>query len=65
MSNTTDVSFCLDGLEEALTRFGVPEIFNTDQGRQFTSSAFPGMLAAAGVRISLDGRGLSAGGHKL
>jgi putative transposase len=40
-----------------LARFGVPEIFNTDQGSQFTSAAFTGVLAAAGVRISMDGRG--------
>ena len=44
-------------LEEALARFGRPEIFNTDQGSQFTSAAFTGTLAAAGVRISMDGRG--------
>ena len=52
-----DVSFCRDALEEALVRFGTPEIFNTDQGSQFTSAAFTGMLAAAGIRISMDGRG--------
>jgi putative transposase len=57
LSNTMDVSFCLDALEEALARFGTPEIFNTDQGSQFTSSVFTGMLAAAGIRISMDGRG--------
>src|SRR4051812_20404981 len=57
LSNTMDVSFCRAALEEALTRFGRPEIFNTDQGSQFTSSAFTGTLAAAGVRISMDGRG--------
>src|SRR5262245_38749172 len=44
-------------LEEALARFGRPEIFNTDQGSQFTSAVFTGVLAAAGVRISMDGRG--------
>src|SRR5262249_26065176 len=44
-------------LEEALARFGRPEIFNTDQGSQFTSAAFTGTLAATGVRISMDGRG--------
>ena len=44
-------------LEEALARFGKPEIFNTDQGSQFTSGEFTGMLAAAGIRISMDGRG--------
>src|SRR5947209_4271197 len=57
LSNTMDVSFCVSALEEALTRFGTPEIFNTDQGSQFTSTAFTGTLAAAGVKISMDGRG--------
>jgi putative transposase len=51
-----DVSFCVSALEEALARFGRPEIFNTDQGSQFTSAAFTGTLAAARVRISMDGR---------
>jgi putative transposase len=57
LSNTMDVSFCVSALEEALACFGKPEIFNTDQGSQFTSAAFTGALAAAGVRISMDGRG--------
>ena len=57
LSNTMDVSFCLDAVQEALARFGRPEIFNTDQGSQFTSAAFTGALASAGVRISMDGRG--------
>ena len=57
LSNTMDVSFCVSALEEALARFGRPEIFNTDQGSQFTSAAFTGALAAAGIRISMDGRG--------
>ncbi len=57
LSNTLDGSFCVSALEEALARFGKPEIFNTDQGSQFTSAAFTGMLIAAGVRISMDGRG--------
>jgi putative transposase len=57
LSNTMDVSFCVSALEEALARFGTPAIFNTDQGSQFTSSAFTGVLIAAGVRISMDGRG--------
>ena len=57
LSNTMDVSFCVSALEAALVRFGRPEIFNTDQGSQFTSAAFTGTLAAAGVRISMDGRG--------
>ena len=57
LSNTMDVSFCVAALEEALARFGKPEIFNTDQGSQFTSAAFTGTLAAADIRISMDGRG--------
>ncbi|MET4214723.1 transposase InsO family protein [Bradyrhizobium sp. LA2.1] len=57
LSNTMDVSFCIDALEEALARFGKPQIFNTDQGSQFTSAAFTGVLEAAGIRISMDGRG--------
>jgi len=57
LSNTMDVSFCVSALEEALARFGRPEIFNTDQGSQFTSATFTGTLARAGIRISMDGRG--------
>jgi putative transposase len=57
LSNTMDVAFCVAALEEALARFGTPEIFNTDQGSQFTSATFTGTLAAAGIRISMDGRG--------
>ncbi len=57
VSNTLDVEFCLEALEEALARFGRPEIFNTDQGSQFTSPRFTGVLLEAGVRISMDGRG--------
>jgi putative transposase len=57
LSNTMDVSFCVAALEEALARFGKPEIFNTDQGSQFTSLAFTGALECAGIRISMDGRG--------
>jgi len=57
LSNTMDVSFCVSALAEALARFGKPEIFNTDQGSQFTSAAFTGTLAAAGIKISMDGRG--------
>jgi putative transposase len=57
LSNTMDSSFCVDALEEALARFGQPEIFNTDQGSQFTGAAFTGVLVAAGIRISMDGRG--------
>ena len=57
VSNTMDVGFCMEALEEALARFGRPEIFNTDQGSQFTSPRFTGVLREAGVRISMDGRG--------
>ena len=57
LSNTLDVSFCISALEEALARFGRPEIFNTDQGSQFTSAAFTDVLASARIRISMDGRG--------
>jgi putative transposase len=52
-----DTVFCLSALEEALARFGRPEIFNTDQGSQFTSAAFTGLAIAAGVRVPMDGRG--------
>ncbi len=57
LSNTLDASFCVDALEEALVRFGTPEIFNTDQGSQFTSEAFTETLNSKGIRISMDGRG--------
>jgi putative transposase len=51
------VDFCLEALEEATALFGRPEIFNTDQGSQFTSPRVTGVLRRAGVRISMDGRG--------
>ena len=57
LSNTMDVSFCVSALREALARFGKPEIFNTDQGSQFTSAAFTGVLLVAGIKVSIDGRG--------
>jgi|TARA_B100000315_G_scaffold200713_1_gene192978 putative transposase len=57
LSNTMDTRFCLEALNEALARHGTPEIFNTDQGSQFTSLAFTGVLGDAGVAISMDGRG--------
>jgi len=57
LSNTMDAGFCVAALEEALARFGRPEIFNTDQGSQFTSLAFTSVLRDAEVRISMDGRG--------
>jgi putative transposase len=56
LSNTLEVGFCLEALEEALGR-GCPEVFNTDQGVQFTSAAFTGRLEAAGAKVSMDGRG--------
>ncbi len=57
LSITMDTSFCLEALEEALAKYGKPEIFNTDQGSQFTSEAFTGRLKAAGITISMDGKG--------
>jgi putative transposase len=57
LSNSMDGSFCVSALEEALARFGKPDIFNTDQGSQFTSTAFTGRLLAAGIKVSMDGRG--------
>jgi putative transposase len=57
LSNTMDGRFCVEALEEALERHGKPRIFNTDQGAQFTSAAFTGKLEAAGIAISMDGRG--------
>jgi putative transposase len=57
LSNSMDIAFCVSALEEALARFGQPQIFNTDQGSQFTGAAFTGVLTAAGIRISMDGRG--------
>ena len=60
LSNTLEVGFCVESLQEALRRFGVPEIFNTDQGSQFTSQAFVDVLKAHPIRISMDGRGRAA-----
>lgn len=57
LSNTMDTSFCLDALEEAIDRFGRPEIFNSDQGSQFTSEAFTSKLKEHGIKISMDGKG--------
>jgi putative transposase len=57
VSISMDTSFCLDALEEAFAKYGQPEIFNTDQGSQFTSEAFTGALKARGVQISMDGKG--------
>jgi len=57
ISNTLDVQFCLEALQEALAQYGTPEIFNSDQGSQFTSNSFTGALKAKAVQISMDGRG--------
>jgi putative transposase len=57
LSNTLEADFCIEALEEALARFGQPEIMNTDQGSQFTSWAWTDQLRQAGVKISLDGKG--------
>ena len=57
LSNTLDARFCTDALSEALQRYGRPEIFNSDQGSQFTSLEFTSVLKDAGVAISMDGRG--------
>jgi putative transposase len=57
LSNTMDAGFCVEALNEAMARYGKPEIFNTDQGSQFTSLDFTGMLKDTEVTISMDGRG--------
>ena len=57
LSNTMDSSFCLEALDEALERYDKPDIFNTDQGSQFTSEAWTSKLIEVGVRISMDGKG--------
>ena len=57
LSNTMDAEFCVAALEEAIARFGRPDIFNTDQGSQFTGFAFTNALKEVGIRISMDGRG--------
>ncbi|MBU1713441.1 MAG: DDE-type integrase/transposase/recombinase [Proteobacteria bacterium] len=51
------IASCAEALEEAIIRFGKPDIFNTDQGSQFTSEAFTGILNTNGIRISMDGKG--------
>jgi len=56
LSNTLDAGFCIEALEEALTK-GRPEIFNTDQGSQFTGEAFTGLLEKHGIKVSMDGKG--------
>ena len=57
VSITMDMAFCLEAVEEALQRYGAPEIFNTDQGSQFTSEVFAGLLTDNGIQISMDGKG--------
>lgn len=57
LSNTMDADFCVEALKEAIDRYGPPKIFNTDQGSQFTSQNFTGVLQDADIRISMDGRG--------
>ena len=57
LSNTLDAGFCVEALRDALARYGKPTIFNTDQGSQFTSAAFTGVLKEANIAISMDGRG--------
>ncbi len=57
LSNTMSVDFCLRALNTALKEYGTPEIFNTDQGAQFTSNEFTGLLASKNIAISMDGRG--------
>jgi putative transposase len=56
LSNTMDAGFCVDALEDALRRHGRPEVFNADQGSQFTCDAFVGTLLGAGIAVSMDGR---------
>jgi len=57
LSITMEAAFCVEALEEALARHGQPEVFNTDQGSQFTSQDFTGVLLKAGIAISMDGKG--------
>jgi len=57
LSNTLDADFCVEALEVAINRFGTPDVFNTDQGAQFTSRAFTDLLKHHEVKISMDGRG--------
>ena len=57
LSTTQDTDFCLEALEDAMERYGKPEIFNTDQGSQFTSKDWTDAMSDAGIRISMDGKG--------
>ncbi len=61
LSITMEAAFCVEALEEALARHGKPDVFNTDQGSQFTGQDFTGVLLKAGVAISMDGKGASPG----
>ena len=57
ISNVMDTDFCIEALNEAIDRYGAPKIFNTDQGAQFTSKAFTGVLKQHDICISMDGKG--------
>ena len=57
LSNTLSTDFCIEALQEAMNRYGMPEIFNTDQGSQFTSKDFNALLREKGIAISMDGKG--------
>ncbi len=57
LSNTLTTDFCLGAVQEAITRYGTPDMFNTDQGCQFTSLEFTGLLKDQGIQISMDGTG--------
>ena len=57
LSNSMDTLFCIDALNEAITKYGIPDIFNTDQGSQFTSNEFTGVLKSKEIKISMDGKG--------
>ena len=57
LSNTLDSAFCVDALEEAIAKYGCPEIFNTDQGSQFTAEVFTNTLRGNNIAISMDGKG--------
>jgi putative transposase len=57
LSNTMEASFCIDAVEQAIAKYGCPQIFNTDQGSQFTSAEFTSVLINNGILISMDGKG--------
>jgi putative transposase len=63
LSITLDTAFCIEAVEEALVKYGKPEIFNTDQGSQFTSLAFTGLLKSQDIAISMDGKGAWRDNH--